>query len=97
MGDVEEFNRSTPMFCHGHAGRAHLFDRLYQASGDELFADTARYWLRQTLDLRRAGQGFGGFVNEGRHGVSVPMQGLAIKKGGQNIRPPPYLHPSAAL
>ncbi|HEY2294670.1 MAG TPA: lanthionine synthetase LanC family protein [Thermoanaerobaculia bacterium] len=85
VDDIEGFNRNTPMLCHGHAGRAHLFNRFYQASGDELFADTARYWFRQTLDLRRAGQGFGGFVNPGSKGEPVPMQGLLMGAAGMGL------------
>jgi class I lanthipeptide synthase len=53
-------------FCHGTAGLAHLFNRLYQASGDERFADAARFWLRRTLDSRRAGEGIAGFRVEER-------------------------------
>lgn len=47
--------------CHGTAGLAHLFNRMYQHSGDERFADAARLWLRRTLALRRRGEGIAGF------------------------------------
>jgi lantibiotic biosynthesis protein len=45
--------------CHGAAGAAHIFNRLYQSSGDETFADAARFWCTQTLALRQPGQGTG--------------------------------------
>ena len=48
--------------CHGAAGLAHIFNRLYQASGDEELADAARAWYRRTLDYRRPGEGLGGFL-----------------------------------
>jgi lantibiotic biosynthesis protein len=48
--------------CHGAAGAAHLFNRLYQASGDPLLAEAARDWLARTLDLRRPGEGCAGFL-----------------------------------
>lgn len=48
--------------CHGSAGLAHLYNRLYQASGDELFADTARFWYGRSLEMRRPGEGVAGYL-----------------------------------
>lgn len=48
-------------FCHGACGLAHLYNRLYQASGDEELGEAARLWYRRTLDLRRPGTGIGGY------------------------------------
>jgi hypothetical protein len=48
--------------CHGAAGLAHIFNRLHQATGEELFADAARRWLATTLDLRRPGEPVAGFA-----------------------------------
>lgn len=48
--------------CHGAAGLAHLFNRMYQASGDAILADAARAWFRHTLDLRKPGEGIGGYA-----------------------------------
>ena len=48
--------------CHGAAGVAHLFNRLYQASGDETLGEAARAWFERTLALRRPGEGIGGFL-----------------------------------
>lgn len=48
--------------CHGAAGVAHLFNRLYQATGDETMAAAARSWFRRTLALHRPGEGIGGFL-----------------------------------
>ncbi|WP_164018463.1 lanthionine synthetase C family protein [Pyxidicoccus trucidator] len=47
--------------CHGAAGLAHLYNRLFQATGESLFADAARRWFRHALSLRRPGVGVGGF------------------------------------
>lgn len=47
--------------CHGAAGLAHLFNCLYQATGDSLFGDTARFWLEQMLALRQPEQGIAGY------------------------------------
>ena len=47
--------------CHGAAGLAHLFNRFWQASGEEVFRDAARYWIERTLDFRVPGEGIAGF------------------------------------
>lgn len=47
--------------CHGSAGVGHLFNRLYQATGDEVLAEAARYWYVRALSLRDPGRGLGGF------------------------------------
>jgi hypothetical protein len=47
--------------CHGSAGLGHLFNRLYQASGDVRLRDAALVWFRHALDQRRPGEGIGGF------------------------------------
>ena len=51
--------------CHGSAGLAHIFNRLYQATRDELYADTARYWLERTLQFREPGKGAAGYLTWG--------------------------------
>lgn len=47
--------------CHGAAGVGHLFNRLYQATGDEALAAASRHWLGVALAGRRPGRGIGGF------------------------------------
>ncbi len=37
--------------CHGSAGLAHLFNRMYQMTADQTLADTARFWVERTLEL----------------------------------------------
>lgn len=48
--------------CHGAAGLAHIFNRFYQATGEDDFKIAARYWFEQTLELRRPGQCIAGFA-----------------------------------
>jgi lantibiotic modifying enzyme len=38
-------------FCHGAAGLAHIYNRLYQATGEPKLARAAVYWLERTLDF----------------------------------------------
>ncbi len=48
--------------CHGSAGLGHVFNRLYQASGDEALAAAARSWFGHTVTtFRQPGKGFAGF------------------------------------
>ena len=48
--------------CHGAAGIAHIFNRMFHATGDELFKDRAKFWFEQTLDMGRPGKGVGGYL-----------------------------------
>jgi hypothetical protein len=47
--------------CHGAAGLGHLFNRLFQATGDPCLAEAARFWFERTLQMRRSGRGVGGY------------------------------------
>jgi hypothetical protein len=47
--------------CHGAGGVAHLFNRLYQATGEEPLATAARVWFEHALEFRQPGLGVGGF------------------------------------
>jgi len=48
--------------CHGAAGVAHIFNRLYQATGRAELADAARRYVAYTLALRRPGIGIAGYL-----------------------------------
>lgn len=47
--------------CHGAAGLGHLFNRLYQSTGEERFAEAARFWLQRTLGFQERGEGVAGY------------------------------------
>jgi len=47
--------------CHGSAGLLHLFNRLYQATGDETFHAAALMWAKVTLAYGKKG-GVGGYL-----------------------------------
>jgi len=49
--------------CHGAGGVAHIFNRLFQLSGDDEFADAARFWFAWTLEQRRPDGDLGGFLS----------------------------------
>jgi lantibiotic biosynthesis protein len=47
--------------CHGSAGLAHLFNRLYQETGEPRLAAASRGWFEQALDFRQPGIGLAGY------------------------------------
>ncbi len=47
--------------CHGAAGLAHLYNRLFQATGDPVFKAAALAWIERLMAQRRPGQGVAGW------------------------------------
>ena len=47
--------------CHGAAGLAHLYNRLFQATRDPFFKTEALAWIERLLALRRPGEGIAGW------------------------------------
>jgi hypothetical protein len=47
--------------CHGAAGLGHLFNRMYQTTGEERLATAARAWFERALALRVAGEPVAGY------------------------------------
>jgi lantibiotic modifying enzyme len=47
-------------FCHGAAGLAHLYNRMYQATGERALGRAAVYWLERTLGFYRLARDTGG-------------------------------------
>jgi lantibiotic biosynthesis protein len=47
--------------CHGAAGLGHLFNRMYNTTGEERLREAAHFWFERTLALKEPGQGIGGF------------------------------------
>jgi lantibiotic modifying enzyme len=53
---VEKSGVAECGLCHGAAGAGHLFNRLYQATGDEALKHAACSWLLRALEMSEAGQ-----------------------------------------
>jgi hypothetical protein len=85
--DVEPPNRRNYMLCHGSAGRAHIFNRLYQSTGESCFAEAAIYWIELTLSLRTAGQGTGGFLvdEQRKDGARPNVRGFLMGAAGLGL------------
>jgi hypothetical protein len=47
--------------CHGSGGLGHLFNRLYQQTGDPRLAESSRGWYQHALDFRQPGEGLAGY------------------------------------
>jgi lantibiotic biosynthesis protein len=47
--------------CHGSAGLAHLFNRVYQETGEPRLAAASRRWFERALDFRQPGVGLAGY------------------------------------
>ncbi|HEV3231013.1 MAG TPA: lanthionine synthetase C family protein [Candidatus Dormibacteraeota bacterium] len=47
--------------CHGAAGLAHMYNRLYQATGRAELREAAGRWLEQMLKMRKPGTGIAGY------------------------------------
>lgn len=47
--------------CHGSAGLGHLFNRLYQETGEPQLADASRRWFQAALEFRQPGVGLAGY------------------------------------
>src|SRR5262249_44490456 len=48
--------------CHGSAGLGHLFNRMFQASGDTRLREAADFGFRRTLEMQQPGRGVAGFA-----------------------------------
>jgi lantibiotic modifying enzyme len=59
---LHPYNVKDASICHGLAGTAHMFNRLFQATNERLFCEAAQHWYRRLLDLCKPGSGYGGYV-----------------------------------
>lgn len=64
--------------CHGTVSRAHMFNRMAQATGDDELAEAARRSYRAALDARHPGRGPGGYAPEGK----APATGILTGPAG---------------
>ncbi len=58
---LERYGVNDAPLCHGAAGCAHIFNRIYQAEGDSRCREAALRWFDRVLAMRRPGSGVGGF------------------------------------
>jgi len=61
MRDTEVAGVRDAGLCHGAAGVGHVFNRFYQATGDPVIGEAARFWFDRCLDMQRPDEGIAGF------------------------------------
>jgi lantibiotic biosynthesis protein len=67
--------------CHGTAGIGHLFNRLYQATGEPPLGEAARFWLSRAIAMHAPGVGVGGYCQVER-GKRLDHPGFRIGSAG---------------
>jgi len=65
---VAESGVTDAGLCHGAAGLGHLFNRLWQDTGDEQLQQAGTRWFNLALDMRQEGSGIAGFRMDYRDG-----------------------------
>jgi len=84
--------------CHGTAGIAHIFNRMYQNTKTEEFKEAAIYWFNETLNMAKFGDGLAGFKTfkspefggwQNNYGLleGISGIGLALISSISNIEP----------
>ncbi|HEX7318360.1 MAG TPA: lanthionine synthetase C family protein [Pyrinomonadaceae bacterium] len=48
--------------CHGAAGVGHVFNRIFQMTGEDWSRRASSFWFARALEMRRPGEGVGGFL-----------------------------------
>lgn len=75
----EPITRRSLTLCHGCAGIGHMFNRVYQATGQRLFADAATGWFDALLGALEAGGGGRPYPSsallQGEAGVALALEG----------------------
>jgi lantibiotic biosynthesis protein len=77
-------------FCHGTAGLTHLYNRLYQATGEPRLRRAAVYWLERTLEWCRLAQDGGNpdgnpWVTGSADPRQGPWTGIELTDGAAGI------------
>ena len=74
-------------FCHGTAGLAHIYNRMYQATGEPKLGRAAVYWLELTLDFYRLARDNGGsWVQASKDRAEAgPWTGIGLLEGAAGV------------
>jgi class I lanthipeptide synthase len=73
-------------FCHGTAGLAHLYNRMYQATGEPTLGRAATYWLERTLDFYHQARDSGDGWVQGRWGQQPwTWTGIDLVEGAAGV------------
>jgi lantibiotic modifying enzyme len=76
--------------CHGAIGVGHIFNRLWQATGEARLAEAARFWLARGLAMRQPAGRLGGFHavirgEDGQPARRIAFRGLLMGAAGLGL------------
>jgi hypothetical protein len=73
--------------CHGSAGLAHIYNRMYQATGAPELGRAAASWVQRTLDFYRSARASGGpWVHGSRDPARLePWTGIDVVDGAAGV------------
>ena len=84
--DLEKNSIFDASVCHGAAGVAHIFNRVFHYTRDEEFKDAALYWLEQTMEFAMFDDGIAGFkVWHGREADGNWVNDLNMLSGAAGV------------
>ncbi|WP_165026973.1 lanthionine synthetase LanC family protein [Dysgonomonas sp. ZJ279] len=70
--------------CHGSAGIAHIFNKLYKKTNNKQFLDTSLYWYRKTLEMNIHKDGIAGYKFH-LIDTAVPLRGFLTGISGIGV------------
>jgi class I lanthipeptide synthase len=74
-------------FCHGTAGLAHMYNRMYQTTGEPTLRRAALYWVERTLDFYRLARVDEGSWVQGSNDPAkpAPWTGIGLLEGAAGV------------
>ncbi len=78
-----------PFFCHGSSGNFHIFNRLYQSTGDPRFKKASLKWAANTLKMLKNKKKFHNYPPIGRFEILMGFTGvgLSLLSGISEVEP----------
>lgn len=84
--DLEVTGLSNPYLCHGTAGVAHIYQQLFQVSGNPAYQQASEYWIGETITQLDALlqqeriEGDGGGILNGLAGIGLALLSFSTDK-----------------
>lgn len=75
-----------PGICHGASGLGHIFNRIFQVTGEASFKHAAQYWFERTIAMRRTARETTGFyaktLDDDGEAIWTEFPGILIGAAG---------------
>lgn len=72
---------NSPYFCHGAAGIAHIYNRLYHLTFEEQFLNQAIYWYNILIETYNSNYKIGGYFDDNDnsfYGIQFGISGIGL-------------------